>query len=185
MGLLYAFNTTGAIFGTLAAGFLLIGSFGMAAAIAIAALCQHPGGPERAAARRSGAAHARRRQRSQHGSRATRRDRWRLVAFWAFAVSGAVSLAYEVVWSRILAILFDSTIYGFVLMLATVLPGHRARQRPGGPGPARTSARARRRSGLRLAGDRHRRGRGGVAGRVRRRARWLVGCASSLSSRRW
>jgi spermidine synthase len=41
----------------------------------------------------------------------------------AFAVSGALSLAYEVVWSRILAVLFDSSIYGFVLMLATVLGG--------------------------------------------------------------
>jgi hypothetical protein len=40
-----------------------------------------------------------------------------------FAISGAISLAYEVVWSRILAILFDSSIYGFVLMLATVLLG--------------------------------------------------------------
>jgi predicted membrane-bound spermidine synthase len=40
-----------------------------------------------------------------------------------FGVSGGVSLAYEVVWSRTLAILFDSSIYGFVLMLATVLLG--------------------------------------------------------------
>ena len=35
----------------------------------------------------------------------------------------ASPLAYEVVWARILAILFDSSIYGFVLMLATVLLG--------------------------------------------------------------
>ena len=45
------------------------------------------------------------------------------VALWAFAFSGCISLAYEVVWSRILAVLFDSSIYGFVLMLATVLFG--------------------------------------------------------------
>jgi spermidine synthase len=44
-------------------------------------------------------------------------------ALWAFAASGAISLAYEVVWTRILAVLFDSSIYGFVLMLATVLAG--------------------------------------------------------------
>jgi spermidine synthase len=44
-------------------------------------------------------------------------------ALLAYAISGAVSLAYEVVWSRILAVLFDSSIYGFVLMLATVLAG--------------------------------------------------------------
>jgi spermidine synthase len=45
------------------------------------------------------------------------------VALWAFAISGCLSLAYEVVWTRILAVLFDSSIYGFVLMLATVLFG--------------------------------------------------------------
>jgi spermidine synthase len=45
------------------------------------------------------------------------------VALYAFAVSGAISLAYEVVWARILAVLFDASIYGFVLMLATVLLG--------------------------------------------------------------
>jgi spermidine synthase len=44
-------------------------------------------------------------------------------AFWGFGVSGALSLAYEITWSRVLAILFDSTIYGFILMLATVLFG--------------------------------------------------------------
>ena len=44
-------------------------------------------------------------------------------ALWAFAISGCISLAYEVVWTRILAVLFDSSIYGFVLMLATVLFG--------------------------------------------------------------
>jgi spermidine synthase len=30
-------------------------------------------------------------------------------ALWAFAASGAISLAYEVVWTRILAVLFDSS----------------------------------------------------------------------------
>ncbi|HYW89801.1 MAG TPA: fused MFS/spermidine synthase, partial [Chloroflexota bacterium] len=44
-------------------------------------------------------------------------------ALWVFGISGGISLAYEVVWSRSLAILFDSSIYGFVLMLATVLLG--------------------------------------------------------------
>ena len=44
-------------------------------------------------------------------------------AFWVLAASGMIALAYEVVWARILAILFDSSIYGFVLMLATVLFG--------------------------------------------------------------
>jgi len=55
--------------------------------------------------------------------RSAQDDRVARAAFWTFALSGAISLAYEVVWARILAILFDSSIYGFVLMLATVLLG--------------------------------------------------------------
>ena len=51
------------------------------------------------------------------------RQRSPVLPLIAFSVSGAVSLAYEVVWSRILAVLFDASIYGFVLMLATVLAG--------------------------------------------------------------
>ena len=50
-------------------------------------------------------------------------QRLQVAALVAFALSGAISLAYEVVWSRILAVLFDASIYGFVLMLATVLAG--------------------------------------------------------------
>ena len=46
------------------------------------------------------------------------------VALWAHTISGSASpWPYEVVWSRILAVLFDGSIYGFVLMLATVLFG--------------------------------------------------------------
>ena len=43
------------------------------------------------------------------------------VVFWAFGLSGCLSLAYEVVWSRMLAMFFDSSVYGFTVMLTTVL----------------------------------------------------------------
>jgi spermidine synthase len=43
------------------------------------------------------------------------------VVFWAFGLSGCLSLAYEVVWSRVLAMFFDTSVYGFTVMLATVL----------------------------------------------------------------
>ncbi|MBV9578292.1 MAG: hypothetical protein JO057_06865, partial [Chloroflexi bacterium] len=61
-------------------------------------------------------------QAADEGAR-PRTSAYAVAALLAFSVSGAVSLAYEVVWSRILAVLFDSSIYGFVLMLATVLAG--------------------------------------------------------------
>jgi spermidine synthase len=125
MGVLYGINTFGAIVGCLLSGFVLIGRFGLAETIASAAACNVVAGlaavllsvwdrrqPKRAAlASSSDGRHG-----STHHTLAG-------AAFWTFAVSGAISLAYEVVWSRILAILFDSSIYGFVLMLATVLLG--------------------------------------------------------------
>ncbi len=43
------------------------------------------------------------------------------VVFWAFGLSGCLSLAYEVVWSRVLAMFFDTSVYGFTVMLTTVL----------------------------------------------------------------
>ena len=121
MGLLYATNTTGAIVGCLVSGFVLIGRLGLtdtivaaAAANALAGLVGIVLGRSRAAGStplRVAAPTC-----EQSTSVAT-------VALLAFAASGAISLAYEVVWSRILAVLFDSSIYGFVLMLATVLAG--------------------------------------------------------------
>jgi spermidine synthase len=128
MGLLYATNTTGAIVGCLLSGFVLIGRLGLTETIATAACANalaglgglavsrwsgtartiEPAPPAPGVKRRNGAGT------STHPARG---------ALIAFGLSGAVSLAYEVVWSRILAVLFDSSIYGFVLMLATVLAG--------------------------------------------------------------
>jgi spermidine synthase len=45
------------------------------------------------------------------------------LVFWAFGLSGFMSLAYEVVWSRLLAMYFNSSVYAFTVMLSTVLFG--------------------------------------------------------------
>jgi spermidine synthase len=146
MGSLYALNTAGAIVGTLASGFVLIGKLGLDETILAAAACNlfaglgamllatrgtasnpfgetpHPSLPANAPLAHSSSAAARP---ARGGSAPSTPAAARLAraAFLAFGISGGVSLAYEVVWSRILAILFDSSIYGFVLMLATVLLG--------------------------------------------------------------
>jgi spermidine synthase len=142
MGGLYALNTTGAIVGTLVSGFVLIGGLGLHATILAAAGCNLAAGlgaivlaqfgriptarGESVARTHSGgvqggnAPGARPRARSRPSPLDPRLAR---AAFVAFGVSGGISLAYEVVWTRTLAILFDSSIYGFVLMLATVLLG--------------------------------------------------------------
>jgi len=138
MGLLYAFNTAGAIVGTLGAGFVLIGGFGMSVAITTAAACNVAAGlfallldaatgrlrPRDLKDATTGRLGPRELKDAEPVSASVSSEtRLAQTAFAAFAISGAVSLAYEVVWSRVLAILFDSTIYGFVLMLATVLLG--------------------------------------------------------------
>lgn len=128
MSWLYALNTAGAIVGSLLSGFVLLGAYGINATILVAALGNLLAGlVALAISRNVGAATV---------SPAPRPADTRTpvpeevvspglarVAFWVFGISGGVSLAYEVVWSRVLAILFDSSIYGFVLMLATVLLG--------------------------------------------------------------
>ncbi len=40
-----------------------------------------------------------------------------------FTLSGAVSLALEVVWFRVLTLFLRPTVYGFSVMLATILAG--------------------------------------------------------------
>ena len=40
-----------------------------------------------------------------------------------FALSGLVSLALEVVWFRVLTLFLRPTVYGFAVMLATILAG--------------------------------------------------------------
>jgi spermidine synthase len=127
MGVLYGLNTSGAILGCLLSGFVLIGRLGLAETIAAAALCNLTAGVGALLLARGG------HPEQSEGSYCSHRDplapprddtsALAKAALWVFAISGGISLAYEVVWSRSLAILFDSSIYGFVSMLATVLLG--------------------------------------------------------------
>src|SRR5262249_34434806 len=41
----------------------------------------------------------------------------------AFALSGFVALSYEVIWSRVLALIIGSSVYAFSIMLSTFLVG--------------------------------------------------------------
>jgi spermidine synthase len=136
MGLLYATNTAGAIVGCLLSGFVLIGRFGLAETIFLAAVANGVAGigalflsrrPPLPLGEGWGEGYVPASTHPSPALRATsprgRGERLAKAALVAFAISGALSLAYEVVWARILAVLFDSSIYGFVLMLATVLFG--------------------------------------------------------------
>ena len=124
LSLLYAANTFGAMAGAALASFELIGRYGLRGSLLIAA-----GGNLLAAA---GAVALSYRRVMDAPAPAEPDDTvddapWGVLAARAavvgIGVSGAVSLAYEVVWARVLALFFDATVYGFTAMLAMVLLG--------------------------------------------------------------
>jgi spermidine synthase len=121
MGLLYATNTAGAIVGCLLSGLVLIGSLGLTETITVAAAANAVAGLGALLLSLRVSPAQSTPMRLAFEARPT--EKLSVIPLVAFAVSGAISLAYEVVWSRILAVLFDASIYGFVLMLATVLAG--------------------------------------------------------------
>lgn len=132
VGSLYALNTFGAVLGAAATGFFLIPSLGMNAATSIAATMNIALGivaltvsrkaeqvpqeiietveeppPSRKAAKQES---------KTQGTRIT-------IVIAGFAVSGFVALSYEVIWSRVLALIIGSSVYAFSIMLTTFLVG--------------------------------------------------------------
>jgi spermidine synthase len=127
VGLLYGSNAAGAIVGTLAAGLYLIPELGIQRTFLVAAalnvliggsavalsLVARPGTPAAAAEAAEETAAA-----------ATIADRRALrVILAVFTLSGVVSMALEVVWFRVLTLFLRPTVYGFSVMLATILAG--------------------------------------------------------------
>ena len=124
LGLLYGSNTTGAIAGTLAAGLLLIPVYGIRTTFIAAATVNVVVGAVAIllSALHAGTAAARAFERAAD-TVASRADRRLNLVLIVFAVSGFVSLALEVVWFRVLTLFLRPTVYGFAVMLATILAG--------------------------------------------------------------
>ncbi len=142
IGLLYGINTTGAIAGALLAGFVLVPGIGLQAAFRLAAAINALIGVVAIVA-------SAREQRTDAGARQVAMDdarpraatateaavsappsadgeasAWtRRAVLVVFGLSGAVSLALEVLWFRVLVIFLRPTTYSFTLMLGTVLAG--------------------------------------------------------------
>jgi spermidine synthase len=121
VSLLYGMNTLGAMVGVVAAGFLLIGRYGLQRTLVVAALlnvvaalCALVLGAFRTEAEDTPTMSASVDERPYPAAA----QRMVLVVF---GISGALSFAYEVVWARVLAIFFDATTYGFAIMLTMVL----------------------------------------------------------------
>jgi spermidine synthase len=132
LGLLYASNAAGAIVGTVAAGLYLIphrgihGTFLTAAAlnlfVGLSAIAM-----SRLVNLRDGTsarpASPVPREQPPSGAVSEKPARRLRVVLWVFAISGAVSLALEVVWFRVLTLFLRPTVYGFAVMLAMILAG--------------------------------------------------------------
>ena len=125
-GLLYGANTVGGILGAATTGFVLLGTLGahrtsmlavglnfLAAALAgLISLRTAPVAPEESTPIEVG-----------EGIPSGRRRWLPTFVLLAFGVAGATSLAYEVLWTRVLIYFMDLTIYSFTTILVTFLTG--------------------------------------------------------------
>ncbi|HEY7171375.1 MAG TPA: fused MFS/spermidine synthase [Vicinamibacterales bacterium] len=130
LGVLYGSNAFGAIVGTLAAGLYFIPARGISSTFAIAAALNLVVGATAAAlSRRAPLAQepidaidsAPPTASSDRPAVLTRRQLTIVLA--VFTLSGVISLALEVVWFRVLTLFLRPTVYGFAVMLATILTG--------------------------------------------------------------
>jgi len=132
VGILYAVNTFGAVLGVALAGYVLLPAWGNRAVLWGAATANVTIG---IVAIGYGWSRRARQERSASRARAPRREvaraepggggdglEARLIA-GALAISGAVSMAYEVAWTRALALVIGSSTYAFSAMLVAFLIG--------------------------------------------------------------
>jgi spermidine synthase len=130
VSLLYACNTAGAVVGTLVAGIWMIPQLGISWAFRIAAainLAVAAGALILSRFSAPNAADAPRQSASPDPERMSDAPLitpvGRRLVLLTFAISGFVSFGLEIIWFRMLILLFRPTTYAFTVMLATVLAG--------------------------------------------------------------
>ncbi|MDB4988364.1 MAG: hypothetical protein JWN04_3542 [Myxococcaceae bacterium] len=123
VGALYALNTFGAVAGTALSSFVLMPAIGVQATNLVAVAINAALGAAilLVQTRRRRVVVAPEASAAPQPSR--RSDSRRRVALLAFALSGVCSMAYEVVWSRALAMAIGSSLQSFALILITFLIG--------------------------------------------------------------
>ena len=125
VGVLYGTNTLGGVLGTLAVGFVLLRTLGVADTTRLAVALNLTAGLVCLWLARSwGAAQmpASPGRKSAEAAREPFTD-WQWLLLAAFALAGATSLAYEVLWTRVLVYFTGQTIYAFSTILASYLIG--------------------------------------------------------------
>src|SRR5207247_655545 len=123
IGLLYAVNTFGAIAGALTAGFWMIGGIGISRSIQSAALINGLIGLGAILLQRLVVSERLDADNEQVLAEPAYSERLRKLTLIAYGLSGVCSFAYEVVWTRMLALVLDTSIYAFATMLSMVLIG--------------------------------------------------------------
>lgn len=133
VGVLYALNTFGAVLGAVSTGFLLLPALGNRTTLVLAVLANtvvgvaaiaYGGGAGAfgtATSRNADGASASSDLAQDHHSGNDARAARLVIA--ALGVSGAVSMLYEVAWTRALALIIGSSTYAFTSMLAGFLVG--------------------------------------------------------------
>ncbi len=137
LGLLYAANTMGALCGAAAAGFWLIPLFGVSRsnqiaaglagliALVVAILCFRPraNSAEDSTLDESDPSEETESDLSAAVPPLEYSEKKRRAVLWLYALSGAVAMVLEVLWSRTLAIVNGSSVYSFTIVLCTFLVG--------------------------------------------------------------
>jgi len=126
VGLLYSINTFGAVAGALLAGFVLLPAYGYTLSTYMGAAANILVGVfALAVSRRTERAAAPEIQFPKPETRpaAALTSRIFVATVCAFGVSGFCAIALEVLWTRLLVLLFSGTTYAYTTMLATMLFG--------------------------------------------------------------
>ncbi|MFQ5559143.1 MAG: fused MFS/spermidine synthase, partial [Nitrospinota bacterium] len=126
-GLLYAINTLGAVTGTLATGTFLLFFFGIQNSLYLAgtidifiALALLAG----FSFRKTRPEHHDESQKREPSFDADKKEHFTIrVVPYCFLFSGFASLAYEVLWTRVLTLVLGSSIYAFTIILTAFLAG--------------------------------------------------------------
>jgi len=123
----YAVNTLGAVTGCLATGLFALYYIGINATVYIAGIIDILAGAlllalywKERSVDTVGVTEEKPAQMSEGGSS---RKKLNFILISAFTLSGFCSLAYEVLWTRVLSLVLGSSVYAFTIMLATFLVG--------------------------------------------------------------
>ncbi len=122
---LYWINAAGAVLGTLLAGFALLPAIGLRLTIGVAVALNAVAGLTALFVRKrtTPAVGKKNLLRTVKSTISTAQQRSSYALLFFFGVVGCTAFAYEIAWTRLLAITIGSSTYAFTLMLATFLAG--------------------------------------------------------------